>query len=125
MNPIGVIFNPFAYTNKKRTEEQLNAIRKILGVNALVRTTNSTDEVPIILKEFHEKEIKILCISGGDGTIGYVLSSYINLFGTEDLPIIVPLKGGTMNMLSADVGSIDDQITVCRKLIKYIESKDK
>jgi diacylglycerol kinase (ATP) len=125
MKPIGVIFNPFAYINKKRTVEQLNAIREILGANALVRATNSTDEIPIILKEFHKEEIKILCISGGDGTIGYVLSSYINLFGTEDLPIIVPLKGGTMNMLSGDVGLTDDQITVCRKLIQYIESKDK
>ncbi len=124
MKPIGVIFNPSARINNERTG-QLSAIRKSLGANALVRATNSTDEISIALKEFHEEKVNILGISGGDGTIDYVLSSYINLFGSEDLPVVVPLKGGTMNMLSGDVGLTDDQTTVCRRLIQYIERKNK
>ncbi len=120
MKPIGVIFNPLADINKKQTAAQLGSIRKILGKHALVRVTNSTDEIPIALKELHKEGIKILGISGGDGTIDYVLSYYINLFGSEDLPAIVPLKGGTMNMLAAEVGLTHDQTTSCHKLIQYL-----
>ncbi|MER3446628.1 MAG: hypothetical protein C4291_07175 [Candidatus Dadabacteria bacterium] len=124
MKPIGVIFNPFAQTNRKGAVNQLDAIKKILGSNALVRVTDSIDDVPIALREFHKEGIKILCISGGDGTISYTISRYINLFGCEELPIIAPLRGGTMNMLSADAGISGNQIAVCRKLIQSLE-KDK
>lgn len=124
MKPIGVIFNPFAQTNRKGVRDQLDAIKKTLGSNALVRHTGGIGEVPTVLKEFRKEGIKILCISGGDGTISYAISSYINLFGGEELPIIVPLRGGTMNMLSADTGLSGNQITICRKLIQSLE-KDK
>lgn len=124
MRPIGVIFNPFAQTNRKNTADQLDAIKKILGQDAIVRTTGSVDDVASVLKEFYKEGIKILCISGGDGTISYTISSYINLFGDEELPIITPLRGGTMNMLSADVGLSGNQIITCRKLTQSLE-KDK
>jgi diacylglycerol kinase family enzyme len=125
MKPIGVIFNPLADINKRKTTAQLGSINKILGEHAIVRVTNSTCEIPIALKEFYKEGIKILAISGGDGTIDYVLSYYINLFGSIDLPVIVPLKGGTMNMLAADVGLTDDQGTACHKLVQYLNHKDK
>jgi hypothetical protein len=54
-----------------------------------------------------------------------VLSSYINLFGSDDLPVIVPLKGGTMNMLMGEVGLKQDQITACNKLIPYLNQQDR
>ena len=120
MKPIGLIFNPFADINKKQTAAKLRSIKKILGEHGLVQITNNTDDIPIALKQFYIEGIKILGISGGDGTIDHVLSSYINLFGSEKLPVIVPLKGGTMNMLAADVGLRGDQITSCYKLINSL-----
>ncbi|MCI0454134.1 MAG: hypothetical protein L0Y68_03965 [Candidatus Dadabacteria bacterium] len=125
MKPIGVIFNPFADINKKKTGEHLNSIKSILGEQALVRITTNTEEIPVALKEFYKEGIKILGISGGDGTIDHVLSSYINLFGSDDLPVIVPLKGGTMNMLMGEVGLKQDQITSCNKLIQYLNQQGK
>lgn len=121
MKYIGVIFNRFARTNSKGAEDQLDAIKNTLGPNSLVSATDGIDEVQTVLKEFHREGIKILCISGGDGTISSAISSYVNLFGGEELPLIVPLRGGTMNMLSADAGLSGDQITVCRNLIQSLE----
>jgi len=125
MKPIGVIFNPLADINKKQTAEQLRSIKNILTKHAFIRITNNPNEIPMALKEFHKDGIKILGISGGDGTIAHVLSSYINLFGSEDLPVIVPLKGGTMNILVAEVGLTDDQIASCRKLTQYLNHQAK
>ncbi|HEY7534948.1 MAG TPA: diacylglycerol kinase family protein [Thermodesulfobacteriota bacterium] len=122
MKPIGIIFNPFADINKKKTEEQLSSIRKILSGNGFVHITNTTDEIPVALKELYKQGIKILGISGGDGTIDHVLSSYINLFGNGNLPVIAPLKGGTMNMLSGDVGLRGNQLTSCHKLVQYVSN---
>lgn len=125
MKPIGLIFNPFADINKKQTAAQLRSIKDIVNEHAFISITNNTDEIPIALKEFYKEGIKILGISGGDGTIDHVLSSYINLFGSENLPVIVPLKGGTMNMLAAEVGLTDNQIISCHKLIKYLNHQGK
>jgi hypothetical protein len=123
MKPIGVIFNPLAHINRNQSKSQINALKEVLGERAWVLTTKSKDEIPIALKEFN-KEIKILAISGGDGTISSVLSSYINLFGDRDMPIIVPLKGGTINMIADDAGLSGNQITTCRELLRYIKSEN-
>ncbi|MBI2486136.1 MAG: hypothetical protein HYW01_04090 [Deltaproteobacteria bacterium] len=123
MKPIGVIFNPLAHINKNQSKSQINALKEVLGERAWVLSTKSKDEIPIALKEFN-KEIKILAISGGDGTISSVLSSYINLFGDRNIPIIVPLKGGTINMIADDAGVSDNQITTCRELIGCIKSEN-
>ncbi len=120
MKPIGVIFNPFAYRNKRQTETQINALKELLGKRGQICVTKSKDEIPKALKEVL-KDVEIVAISGGDGTISSVISSFINLFGEKNLPMIAPLKGGTINMIADDARLRDDQITICRTLIRYIE----
>jgi len=122
MKPIGVIFNPFAKLNKKQTSKQFGSIKEILSDYALVRSTNSKDEIQKVVREFHESDIKILCISGGDGTISTVLTAYINLHGEKDLPLLVPLRGGAMNFISADAGLSLNQIAVCNYLVRIMGS---
>jgi len=122
MKQIGVIFNPFAYRNKRQTEIQINAFKELLGKRGRVCVTKSKDEIPKALKG-SLKDVEILAISGGDGTISSVISSYMNLFGEENIPIIAPLKGGTINMVADDAGLRYDQKATCRTLIRYIEDE--
>jgi diacylglycerol kinase family enzyme len=124
MKPIGCLFNPFAKLNKKQTKEQIRDIETVIGDYGLIRSTESSDKIPDVVKEFHKKGIKILCISGGDGTISSVISEYINHCGAENMPLIVPLKGGTMNFIAADTGLSFDQKTVCQKLIRRIRNDE-
>jgi diacylglycerol kinase family enzyme len=124
MKPIGCLFNPFANLNKKQTKKQIRDIETIIGKYGLIRSTKNRDEIPDVVREFHKKGIKILCISGGDGTISSVISQYINYCGEENTPLIVPLKGGTMNFISADAGLSFDQRTVCRNLIRLIRNNE-
>ncbi|MDA2920070.1 acylglycerol kinase family protein [Desulfobacterota bacterium AH_259_B03_O07] len=102
---------------------KLRKFEKILRNNGLVRSTNSKDGIRKVVREFHENGIRILCISGGDGTLSSVLTTYINLYGDKELPLVVPLKGGTINFLSADVGLNYDQNTICRNLMRSIRNK--
>ena len=124
MKTIGLIFNPHASLNKKQTKKQLSSIQKILANYALIRLPNGKEEIPDVLREFNRADVKILCISGGDGTISSVLTQYINIFSDKDLPLIVPLKGGTMNFISADAGIKLDQTQVCHNLIRFIRKNE-
>jgi diacylglycerol kinase family enzyme len=124
MKPIGCLFNPFAKLNKKQTKKQLGDIETIIGKHGFIRSTESRDEIPDVVRDFCKKGIKVLCISGGDGTISSVISQYINYCGAENTPLIVPLKGGTMNFISADAGLSFDQKIVCENLIQLIRNNE-
>jgi hypothetical protein len=124
MKPIGCLFNPFAKLNKKQTKKEIQEIQTIIEKYGFLRSTESSDEIPDVVEEFHRKGIKILCISGGDGTISSTISHYINYCGAENTPLIVPLRGGTMNFIAADAGLSFDQKAVCHKLIRLIKSND-
>jgi hypothetical protein len=118
------LFNPFAKSNKTQTKKLVRDIETIIGEYGLIRSTKSKDEIPDAIREFHKNGIKILCISGGDGTISSVISHYINYCGEENTPLIVPLKGGTMNFISAEAGLSLDQKTVCHNLIRLIKNNE-
>lgn len=124
MKTIGLIFNPHAKQNSVGTNNSFSEMRAILGQNAIARITDDKDEISEVVSEFHGKGVNLMCISGGDGTISSVLTSYINLYGYNDLPLIVPLRGGTMNMISSDVGISINQTNVCRALVRSIRNND-
>jgi len=125
MKSIGIILNPSARINRKKTANIIEELKDIFGGSAIVCPTSNKEEIPEVIKGFHKEGIKLLLISGGDGTICNVLTSYISLFGQDELPIIVPLMGGTINMLGADVGLRENQLSVCRKLNDIIKNKEK
>ena len=125
MKSIGIILNPSARINKTKTAYIIEGLQNIFGKNAMVCPTSGKEEIPEVIEGFHQEDIKFLLISGGDGTICNVLTSYINLCGQEEIPIIVPLMGGTINMIGADVGLRENQLSVCRKLNNLIKDKQK
>lgn len=57
-------------------------------------------DVEKLAAEFKERNIEILGISGGDGTIHKTLTTYIKVYGKDPLPKIALLRGGTMNNLT-------------------------
>lgn len=125
MKNIGIILNPLARINKKKPADIIDDLKNIFGDNALLCSTDNKEQTSCVVEEFIKEKIKFLLISGGDGTICNVLSSYINHSGKEDLPIIVPLMGGTINMIGADVGLRQDQLSVCRNLNDLISTNKK
>lgn len=116
MKTFGVILNPAAKINKKHSSDLIEGFRDIFGDSALVSCTYDKSEIEGVIREFQGEGIKFLLISGGDGTICNVLTSYINLFGEDELPVIVPLMGGTINMIGDDAGLRKDQFQVSKAL---------
>jgi len=121
MYSLGLIFNPLASRNKKGGKEGFETLKEALGKRVKAYVTESKGDIPNVLKELREKGATLLCISGGDGSIQHVISNYVNLFGSESLPPIFPLPGGTMNMITAEAGLKGNQVSLCKRLVHSIQ----
>ncbi len=116
MKQIGIILNPSAKINSKRAAAVIRKLGDIFGARAILRTTKNKLEIAGVMNEFRAEGVKLLLISGGDGTICSVVSAYLNLFGEDELPVILPLMSGTINMIGSDAGLRESQFTICRKV---------
>lgn len=116
MKQIGIILNPSAKINSRRTAAVIRKLGDIFGGRAILRTTKNKLEISGVMNEFRAEGVKLLLISGGDGTICSVVSAYLKLFGEDELPVILPLMSGTINLIGSDAGLREGQFAICRKL---------
>ncbi|MGQ9630877.1 MAG: diacylglycerol/lipid kinase family protein [bacterium] len=119
MPPIGVIINPNASKNKGGTYHL--ALRSVLRDYGVVKETLSPEDISPVLDGMLREGIKILCIDGGDGTYQKVLTALIRL-RRDDLPFILPLRRGTMNVLPNNVGVLWGAVRTCEMALGFLNS---
>jgi diacylglycerol kinase family enzyme len=56
-----------------------------------------------VADEFKSRDVDILAISGGDGTIRCTLTTFLKVYGEKPMPKITFLRGGTLNTIPATV----------------------
>lgn len=101
----GLLINRNARGNRKTPGFERRARYLLDDDFAIVRATSSVDEVDGVLREFASANVNELAVSGGDGTIHYLYSRWLTLFGPEKpVPPLLVLGDGGMNMLFNDVG---------------------
>jgi len=103
MAGIGIILNPHSRAYK-HNPERMKRLGFIVGDRASCHATHDILDVEALAKEFKEKDIEILGISGGDGTNHVTLTTFINVYGDKPLPKIAFLRGGTMNNITNALG---------------------
>ncbi len=123
--PVGLISN----TNAKKVRKTIvdsKDIHKLLGGDhyCLLRDTSSLEELKKVVSEFRDKNIQIILSNGGDGTHQKLISTLIHNF-RDYSPYIIPLKSGTMNMLSKNLGLDISPYKVARWIKTLIEQKGK
>ncbi len=99
MAGIGIVINPYSRSHRK-DPAKAERLGFIVGDKGSCHTTNDLSDVETLAAEFKQRNIEILGISGGDGTIHKTLTTFINVYGKTALPKIALLRGGTMNNLS-------------------------
>ncbi|MEW6080178.1 MAG: diacylglycerol kinase family protein [Thermodesulfobacteriota bacterium] len=102
MSGIGLIFNPYAGKNKKnpRLEDEL---RGILGDHGQFVRTDDKESLVRAVQDFHKKNVDIIAVSGGDGTLHQVISVLAEVYGDQPLPKFGFLRCGTMNTVSKSI----------------------
>lgn len=103
MPGIGIIANPHSQLNK-RSPSGLSVLQTITGQKGIFTVTRDLDHLDETLKVYRDKKIEILAINGGDGTISQAITRMIAIYGKRQLPKIAVLRGGTMNLVAAQLG---------------------
>lgn len=103
MGGIGVVVNPHA-GRRRRRQNRAARLAGIVGKDGLVRETQTPEDVAGVAREFLEREIDILAIFGGDGSVFRSLSAFVPVYEGRELPPILPLRAGTINFVAASIG---------------------
>lgn len=110
----GLIANPHARQHRKRPA-LLGAYGELPGVSAHV--TSTLDDLPAACAALAEARPPLIAIAGGDGSLSLAISGLRAVWGDEPLPPIVPLMGGTMNMVANSIGLPSDPLATMRRLL--------
>jgi diacylglycerol kinase family enzyme len=103
MSGIGVVVNPLAGRNQ-RVGDRANRLGDVLGASGWVRETRSLTHLADVAVECRARAVDLLGVCGGDGTMARTLSALVHAYGSDALPAIVPLRGGTMNTVARAMG---------------------
>jgi diacylglycerol kinase family enzyme len=102
MPGIGIITNPNSKANK-RDPSKSDLLGFILGQQGQLAVTRSLEHLHQVAHNFKASNIEILAINGGDGTISRTLTAFVQAYGSDPLPKIALLRGGTMNVLASNL----------------------
>lgn len=126
MAGIGIITNPHSKLNKRNPYRQ-RLLSYIAGESGTVEITQNLDELSLVAKKFCAKNISILAINGGDGTISKTLTALIHCYQDQakPLPKIAVLKGGTINMLAKNLKIKGSPEQILYNIIEHYSSGQK
>jgi diacylglycerol kinase (ATP) len=105
MPGIGVVVNPYAKANLRRSD-RVERLQALLGDDGWVEQTNGVGAIDDTARRFRERGIDILAICGGDGTLFRTVTAFQRIYGSESLPMLLPLRAGTMNVVAAAIHEI-------------------
>ncbi len=123
MSGIGVIFNPLAGKNRKRSW-MAESLSKVLNHHGILVETETKDDLKNAILEFKQRNIDIIAISGGDGTIHMVLSAVINIYKDTPLPKFMALRSGTMNTFTNSVKFKGKSIDILKTTVEKYEKAE-
>ena len=124
---VGLILNPHTKSNHQHQWDE--KARFLLG-DDLVFVTHSLDDIPLAIESlFSKQHISVLAISGGDGTIHHTINSLIKYWqflqehsSSNDflqLPPILLLRGGTLNIIARSIGIEGDSKELLRRFLTH------
>lgn len=105
-----------------RSERQVN---RILGYlkgypDILHEETDSAHAVPEALASLARREVDLLVVNGGDGTLQHALTEVLEQDAFPRVPLIAPLRGGRTNMTALDVGCHRDPVKGLHSVLQAV-----
>ena len=123
MPGIGIITNPHSKQNKSDPTRS-EVLAYILGEHGIIRSTKCLNHLKETAKEFFKKDIEILAINGGDGTISRTIDIFIKTYGSKKLPKVAILGGGTVNFLKSNLKITNSSENLLNKLTQMYSSNE-
>ncbi len=121
---LGIIVNPFSGRFRNR-RLSIADIDRVVGDDAIILTSSSDEFAVDLVKSLVESGCSLIGVAGGDGTLFSILNAYINNFGEDtEMPVIFPLKSGTINIVADAIGYSGDTIDILKCVINRIHSTE-
>jgi diacylglycerol kinase (ATP) len=119
---LGLISNPLSGGNR----EGLHAIRE--AMTGRPRTYHLEVRTPLevtsALAELAKKEVEVVAVNGGDGTIHAVLTELFSRPSRGPVPVLALLRSGTASMIARDVGLNGSRRRALSRLLTWMSTDD-
>jgi hypothetical protein len=113
---IGLISNPRSQRNRQRMPAmRAAAARHPELLHVELESVQATAET---LRDFARREVSLIIVSGGDGTVQKVLTELLNGSGFAAPPPLALLPSGMTNLIAADVGLRGDPVRSLDRLCR-------
>ena len=88
--------------------------------------TTSASQVTWVVRDLIEKGVNVLGVNGGDGTLHGVINALYDLLenkeiSVEDVPLLLPLNGGTYNIVSRAMGTKGNPVATVREFLRRFD----
>ncbi len=115
---LGILTNPLSGGNRNG----LDAIYTIQKEFPLIPhcEVKTPKDISSALSDFAKREINLVAINGGDGTIQAVLTTLYGQSPFHFPPLLSILRAGTTSMIAGDVGLSGSRVSAMRNLCTWI-----
>ncbi len=120
MPGIGLISNPYSRKNRK-DPARLQKLIDSAPDRELVKLPDSFEKMDEAMEFFKSRNIEVLAVNGGDGTVHVALCSLIKTYGKKPLPKLAILKGGTMNQTATNLRIKGNSISIFKRVVKAMK----
>jgi len=117
---VGVISNMKAGRRAPDVDRVVSFLRNHSDVPRL--ETDRGEGVHEALSELARREVSVLVVNGGDGTLQRALTEVLNAGAFEDPPMIAALRSGRTNMSALDIGSHADPVQAVAAVMEAARS---
>ena len=98
---VGLISNPLSQRNKKRWGKLNNIVSSHADI--LYEPLEEIAALAEILKKFSDREVGLIVLDGGDGTVQATLTELLNGKAYDTPPLLCVLPSGMTNLIAGDV----------------------
>ena len=114
---IGVVINPLSGGNLNG----LGDIRRLIDDHPQVVhcDVQTPQDVLAALRDFARREVNLLAVNGGDGTVQAVLTALFHRQPFETQPLLAVMQSGTTSMTARDVGFSGSRLRSLKKLFNW------
>ena len=117
---MGIISNPNSGSNQKKFSRIQHHVDGQRGVPHEIVT--NADDVVRALEELARRDVNLIVVNAGDGTIQAVLTALFHHRPYQTLPLLALLSGGTTNMTPKDLGLRGSRIQALARIRAWSQS---
>ena len=117
---VGVLINPLSGKNSRGSASIFQTISEHPAV--VLHKVQTPQDVYEALVDFGRREVNLVVISGGDGTVQAALTVLFQNHLFTSQPQFIVLEGGTTNMIAGDVGIVGNQEKALARLLKWMQT---